>query len=286
MIKRIQGPFFVALLAATLLCFHGNSINGGGFTRCSSSTTIYDQNSYDAPKDSWYYPKVFLVPLPSEWNRELLDCRTQLARVQKLCGDEYYSEDCMSKVEVKPSWFILEEDAHNTTLRFQQTSPESPFGPIAKTTELHKTFQYTPLHPRNKEGEYEADVYFHNMVEGYVNRVSRPEEADLFYVPVYWRRRLECHPDITNYEQLDAKKDEVANLIADWINRFPPRNGLVGPNFFTVQGGVCSCPRDQFIESSICNPLQRRPDMEGKLRIGAWESPVTKDRSRENLLLP
>jgi len=164
-------------------------------------------------------PRVFVVPLGSEFNSELL-----LDPVRPHCPQLYYREQ-------------------------QHRGP------------YHR--------------EYDQDVWFHwELLESYGKLVSDPEDADLFYVPFYFKRRAFCQ---TNHTALFERFED---LIEPWLRRFPPLAAdNKRPRFLIAVADTCSCarvPAEEMLPSfinplKICNPLVHRPDLASNLRVISWE---------------
>ena len=131
----------------------------------------------------------------------------------------------------------------------------------------------TPGVPRNG-GEYSQPVFFHNMMKGYARLVHTPENADLFYLPLY-NQRLHCHKDAgpcctSKWEKLLRR---IAGIIGKWTASFPRKDGL-GPKFFSVAGSVCSCDEPKRVVA--CNPACRNASLDDKVVTLAWETPMPK----------
>lgn len=154
-----------------------------------------------------------------------------------------------------------------------------------------ETLTITPGHPSvTRWGEYDLDVYFHLFLQGYAKRVHDPQQADLFFVPVYYYWRLPCHPEATTAASFDRLEQRLAELIGKWITAYARRgqrpsqaslvptrhrsasNNATAPhalagtsNFFTVTGMLCSCA------ASHCNPLHKRASLDGWLQVFSYD---------------
>lgn len=194
------------------------------------------------------YPRVYILPIPRELHWDLLNCRNA------------------SKEEIKNiEWLVKDDDF----TRFQQISPERPFGEQI-TSEL---FNYTPHHPHIKGGEYDFQAYYHRMLEGYIYRVDSPELADLMYVP-HFQRRQSCHPQ-------GAKA--ASNLIHDHVEWFMRK--FPAHRFFSAAGNVCSC---QHSKHHMCYPFKTwlAPDLAERHRVMAWERRSNHSEMEGNLVVP
>lgn len=221
------------------------------------------------------YPRVFIVPMPLDYNRGLLGCPL-FHILTKRCGSAKFDK-CEKVRFLYPPWFLKGEE---DSVRYQQTKTSHPFATTSSYTEYGKTLTYTPLHPFTSEGEFDADVYFHTMMEGYRNRVDDPHLADLFYVPIYFTHRWRCHPSADSESEYKEYEKKAVGIMAEWIHRFPPREGR-GPNFFFVSGEVCSC------QDPPCNPFKNhRPELAKRIQVGAWEAPPPSDRAGPHVTMP
>jgi hypothetical protein len=230
------------------------------------------------------YPRVYIVPIPSEFHRDLLNCSLALEN--------------NNGQNLKDAWHVKAED--NT--RFQQmTNPKQPFGPISTvtlnttttTTSRSLEYRYTPMHPHFDGGEYDFDVYFHTMMEGYFRRVDSPETADLFYLPIYKNRNV-CHPKGSEHF-LSAVRRSLEWWMQKYSNSKPNsnnnnnnnNNAQKQPNFFTVSGAVCSCHAD-----TSCHPARyydddTSMDLAKQIRVIAWERfSNLSDEKTGNLVVP
>jgi len=215
------------------------------------------------------FPRVFIVPLPADFNRGLLSC-------DRPSGEGWFARTHAGGGP-RTAWFAGRADV----ARFGLTSAARPFGGGSRGG---ARFSYTAAHPSFEsptEGEYDQDVYFHTMLEGYVRRVRDPRDADLFYVPVYYRFRLACHPNASTHAGYTELLDQLGGVVDGWMRRFPPKRG---PNFFTVSGAICSC--FEVYRHLSCNPLHRRRDLDGRLRIVAWETPVLVPPAARHVVAP
>lgn len=202
-------------------------------------------------------PKVFIVPLPDEFNSALLDCSADLPCQVPWLEQGLNHGRTWRRCQRRNMSGYFHGDGVDHGITAQQ-----PFGPPVTTPSL----TYTPEHPSIEQGEYDLDVYFHTMMRGYAGLVSDPSEADLFYVPSYHYWRLPCHPQANSSASFAALERRLADSIGTWIRAHPPRTGAHGPNFFTVVGMLCSCT------ASHCNPLQSRPDLDGSLRLFSYDT--------------
>jgi len=224
------------------------------------------------------FPRVFVVPIPSEYHQDLLYC-DRLKDLVAECGSIH---NCSS--ERQPAWYVKKE-VDDPGASFKTSTSSRPFGKsLLKKIGLDMHFPYTPQHPATFQGEYDADIYFHRMVLGYIKRVHKPEDADLFYVPIYWVNRINCHKGAATEDGLRNLTNKFIDVVNYWMDRFSSTNA--GSNFFTVAGGVCSCTVNSVFKSHGCNPLNSRPDLEVQLRVGSWETPIVDDYRKLHVTMP
>ena len=257
------------------------------FSSTSNSDIFLSSDTANAKEEE--YPRVYIVPIPSEFNKDLLDCSIQLKK--------------KSQKNLPNAWYAKVEDYQ----RFKEINPKEPFGKptLSSTTTCRNNntttntscfthhHMATAQHPHFDGGEYDFEVYFHTMMEGYFNLVDKAEDADLFYLPIYVGRQA-CHP-----KGPDHFDDGIYHLVEWYMQHYPPRQkeknrskfttinitNQSKTDFFTVTGRVCSCNKD-----TECNPIKKVHNAERlttRLRMIAWErfSPEN-DTNKGNLVVP
>eukprot|EP00908_Phaeocystis_cordata_P004565 Transcript_14952.p1 GENE.Transcript_14952~~Transcript_14952.p1 ORF type:complete len:1141 (+),score=66.73 Transcript_14952:163-3585(+) len=207
------------------------------------------------------FPRVFIVPLPAEFTTDLVNCSRNPSKA------DLFDYDFFNGFDHFRTWKASERA--DDTEHFASSTPSHPFGEPqdlnASLRPRSASFTYTPLHPSPEAGEYELDLYFLKAMQGYARRVEDPSEADLFFVPAvsYWR--LLCHPKATSVRAFQALERRIADEVARWIQEYPAPQPLL-PNFFSVTGMLCSCIL------SHCNPLDARPDLDGKVHVVSYDT--------------
>ena len=170
-------------------------------------------------------PRVFIVPLPSEFNEDLL------------MKESLKKEGCEEYV------FYRDEES----------------GPYAS--------------------EFDQEVWFHmELLTSYPRIVSNEFEADIFYLPLYFRR-YSCF----DKEHLATK---LKTFLEPWLERHPSKR----PKFFMAVGKVCSCAvESKDIVWGTCHPFAAEfPQLAKSLRVLSWEQHAWHHRAHlpQNVVMP
>lgn len=185
-------------------------------------------------------PTVYVIPLPSSLNKDLLHCDTTSSHLAAL----------PSFLRERTPWYA---DSSSTP-----------------TTVLHHGIM-----PR-AFSEYDQDVHFHAMVEAYQGKVESPREADLLYLPAYHRRRFGCTLHAQTEKEITETLTQRAQLLWDHVLEFLREHGSEGHGpVFTTASGVCSCWSNECNPFwALFHPLSGLAELDRTICVAGWEQPI------------
>eukprot|EP00965_Chrysotila_dentata_P178467 5894131-Pleurochrysis_carterae.AAC.1 len=188
------------------------------------------------------FPRLFIAPLPEHFNTGLLrSCPADTIRRTSERVLAAHTSAVIARWRIE-AWPQPLRDSSDMMARWEQSSPDLPFGPITWTSpalgmHLSSTAKegmsalssrrsqahHSPPFPTSHNSsytlfysEYDHEVFFHQMALGYCRRVYRPEQADLIYFPVYRAKRLACSQTASSLSGYES----VLHTLNNWTKMY------------------------------------------------------------------